>query len=140
MWQNDQIKKKRERVMIVCVSAACFVVCWLPYFILFQVVTLCTECVSQQIMTTAIWLGYINRSTLHLSYCICQPLFFFCAFSTLLLPSSPSPATLSTSLLPRWSNDFASTLQKRSTFHYQNSTTNQIYFSKMFLSFKYLYV
>ncbi|XP_075265083.1 histamine H1 receptor-like, partial [Convolutriloba macropyga] len=43
------------------ILAACFIICWLPYFILFQVVTLCTECVNNQLITASIWLGYLNR-------------------------------------------------------------------------------
>ena len=42
-----------------------FVLCWLPFFLLYITVPFCKQCseyVSDRIVTAAVWLGYINSA------------------------------------------------------------------------------
>ena len=39
-----------------------FTCCFLPYFILYMVVAFCDTCVSDRVVTTSIWLGYVNST------------------------------------------------------------------------------
>ncbi|XP_033125573.1 alpha-1A adrenergic receptor-like [Anneissia japonica] len=37
-----------------------FIICWLPFFILFPLSTICTGCISAKTIDTCTWLGYCN--------------------------------------------------------------------------------
>jgi len=39
-----------------------FTLCFLPYFIIFLIVALCENCVSPQVYTFVVWLGYFNST------------------------------------------------------------------------------
>ncbi len=39
-----------------------FTLCFLPYFIIFLIVALCDDCVSPQVYTLVVWLGYFNST------------------------------------------------------------------------------
>lgn len=39
-----------------------FTLCFLPYFIVFMVVAVCEECISEEVFTVAVWVGYLNST------------------------------------------------------------------------------
>lgn len=39
-----------------------FTLCFLPYFIVFLIIALCEDCVSEQMYTLSVWLGYFNST------------------------------------------------------------------------------
>ena len=39
-----------------------FTICFLPYFIVYLIVALCENCVSDKVFTFTVWLGYVNST------------------------------------------------------------------------------
>lgn len=39
-----------------------FTLCFLPYFIVFMIVAICEECISESVFTVTVWLGYLNST------------------------------------------------------------------------------
>ncbi len=63
-------EKKAARQLGVIVGA--FILCWLPYFTLFIVVSYCKECVDQTLFDTSVWFGYFNSSLNPILYPLCN--------------------------------------------------------------------
>ncbi|CAF3454927.1 unnamed protein product [Rotaria socialis] len=78
---QKELKAARQLGMLVGV----FTVSWLPYFILFLVVAWCNDCVSDEIFTASIWLGYLNSTFNPLIYPLCNAHFRLAFQKNLLL-------------------------------------------------------
>ncbi|CAB3381495.1 Hypothetical predicted protein [Cloeon dipterum] len=87
-----QKEKKAARQLGVIMGA--FVLCWLPYFVLFMVVAFCEDCVDPKFHTATIWLGYVNSTLNPILYPLCNANFKRAFKRMLGLRSANNPATL----------------------------------------------
>jgi hypothetical protein len=79
---NKQEKAFKQLSLIVIG----FTICFLPYFIVFLIVALCEDCVSERFQSFTVWLGYFNST-------INPFLYAFTNRSTSRLNSSTKPPT-----------------------------------------------
>lgn len=52
-----------------------FLICWLPYLILWPLKTYCNECVSDSTFRLSIWANYLNSTINPVLYTLCSPRF-----------------------------------------------------------------
>ncbi|XP_070558408.1 histamine H1 receptor-like [Ptychodera flava] len=69
---SASLNRERKAAKQLGVIMGCFILCWLPYFIMFLIVTLCKDCVSENVYAVAIWLGYINSTLNPILYPLCN--------------------------------------------------------------------
>jgi len=64
--------KERKAARQLGVIMAAFIVCWLPYFIVFMVVAGCDDCVDATLFKVTLWLGYVNSTLNPVLYPLCN--------------------------------------------------------------------
>lgn len=64
--------KERKAARQLGVIMAAFIVCWLPYFIVFMVVAGCHDCVDATLFKVTLWLGYVNSTLNPVLYPLCN--------------------------------------------------------------------
>ena len=72
MFMNKQEKAFKQLAAIVIG----FTLCFLPYFVVFLIVAMCEECISENVFTASVWLGYLNSTINPFLYAISNKRFF----------------------------------------------------------------
>ncbi|XP_037093414.1 probable G-protein coupled receptor No18 [Pollicipes pollicipes] len=70
--QRISLSKERKAARVLGVIMGVFVVCWLPFFLMYAIVPFCTSCPapSRRVTELVTWLGYVNSSLNPIIYTI----------------------------------------------------------------------
>uniref|UniRef100_A0A1B0AGY9 G-protein coupled receptors family 1 profile domain-containing protein n=1 Tax=Glossina pallidipes TaxID=7398 RepID=A0A1B0AGY9_GLOPL len=93
--RRQQIEAKRERkaAQTLAIITGAFVVCWLPFFVMALLLSLCKTCeINETVASFFLWLGYLNSTLNPIIYTIFNPEFRR-AFQRLLFGKSHQTAT-----------------------------------------------
>jgi hypothetical protein len=71
-FMNKQEKAFKQLAAIVIG----FTICFLPYFTIFLIVPFCENCVSDDVFTVSVWLGYLNSTINPFLYALSHKKFF----------------------------------------------------------------
>ncbi|KAL9914774.1 5-hydroxytryptamine (serotonin) receptor 1B isoform 1-T12 [Glossina fuscipes fuscipes] len=76
--RRQQIEAKRERkaAQTLAIITGAFVVCWLPFFVMALLLSLCKTCeINETVASFFLWLGYLNSTLNPIIYTIFNPEF-----------------------------------------------------------------
>lgn len=76
--RRQQIEAKRERkaAQTLAIITGAFVVCWLPFFVMALLLSLCKDCeINAAVASLFLWLGYFNSTLNPIIYTIFNPEF-----------------------------------------------------------------
>ncbi|XP_043193187.1 histamine H1 receptor-like [Amphibalanus amphitrite] len=99
---NIILQREKKAAVQLGVIMGAFILCWLPYSILFVAVAVCPDCVDENVHMGSIWLGYLNSTLNPVLYPLCNANFKR-AFKRMLgfSPSRESRRNQSSSQAPR---------------------------------------
>uniref|UniRef100_A0A8D0G3K1 Histamine H1 receptor n=1 Tax=Sphenodon punctatus TaxID=8508 RepID=A0A8D0G3K1_SPHPU len=70
--QGMHVNRERKAAkQLGCIMAA-FMLCWIPYFVLFMVIAFCESCYNRHFHMFTIWLGYMNSTLNPFIYPFCN--------------------------------------------------------------------
>jgi hypothetical protein len=67
-----RLKQQRRAAKKLGILVLAFLITWMPYSIAFIVIAFCPECISINLYSTTIWLGYLNSSINPILYPLCS--------------------------------------------------------------------
>ncbi|CAH1783886.1 unnamed protein product [Owenia fusiformis] len=70
--QSSALTREIKAARQLGVIMGAFTICFLPYFICFLVVAFCFNCISDDLMTTVTWIGYLNSTLNPILYPLCN--------------------------------------------------------------------
>lgn len=115
------LQKEKKAALQLGVIMSAFILCWLPYFVLFMVIAFCSDCVNPIVHTATIWLGYINSTLNPILYPLCNTNFKR-AFKKMLGFGSKDPnglISMASRVGARQSNQLQRTLNNDQYLHYR---------------------
>ena len=73
LLQNEGISRQVRATKAVGIIFLCFVMCWLPFLILWPIKVYCEKCISNQVYLLAIWTNYLSSTLNPVLYTLCSP-------------------------------------------------------------------
>lgn len=71
-FQSLRIHKEHKAAKQLGFIIAAFLLCWIPYFIVYMVMAFCRDCVHHDLHMFTIWLGYFNSTLNPFIYPLCN--------------------------------------------------------------------
>uniref|UniRef100_K7EXK3 Histamine H1 receptor n=2 Tax=Pelodiscus sinensis TaxID=13735 RepID=K7EXK3_PELSI len=70
--QGVHLNREKKAAKQLGFIMAAFMLCWIPYFVLFMVIAYCQSCCNQGFYMFTIWLGYVNSTLNPFIYPLCN--------------------------------------------------------------------
>ncbi|XP_013784920.1 probable G-protein coupled receptor No18 [Limulus polyphemus] len=72
--QKISLSKERRAARVLGIVMGVFVLCWLPFFLMYVILPFCTNCtISTRAVTFITWLGYVNSALNPVIYTVFNP-------------------------------------------------------------------